>query len=391
SSQQFGYGNAVPHDVDMADLNGDTYPDIFMANHNGPNKIYFNNGDGSFTIGAQNIGSAGEHPQTIQLSDVDRDGDKDAYIYNSSAPNRIWENDGNGFFTMRNIDYGGNNSGKQFLADFNSDNYPDLFVSMRTGPAQIWMNDGTGNITNSGHTLGGGGEAIDCKDVDGDNDTDIVVAAGDEIIVWLNQNNTGTFLSGFTFGEGATECKLFDADLDGDFDLVTGHFENGCKLWINDGTGSFNSIATSFDGLRAFRIECGKLDADDDYDILLGLEPGSGGIAIYFNESAINGIDEKQSGLYANDYKLLQNYPNPFNPSTNIEYNLSEASSVILKIYNVLGKEIKILVNENQVKGYNKIVWDGKDNFGNNVGSGVYYYYLLTEYSYESNKMLLLR
>jgi len=138
SSQQFGYGNAVPHDVDMADLNGDSYPDIFMANHSGPNKIYFNNGDGNFTIGPQNIGSAGEHPQTIQIMDVDRDGDKDAYIYNSDAPNRIWENDGSGFFTERNIDYGGNDSNNQLLADVNNDSFPDIYVSLRSGLAQIW-------------------------------------------------------------------------------------------------------------------------------------------------------------------------------------------------------------------------------------------------------------
>ncbi|MFC2103381.1 FG-GAP-like repeat-containing protein [Bacteroidota bacterium] len=385
SSQTFGYNTTVPHDVAIANLNDDLYPDIFMANHSGPNKIYFNNGNGSFTIGAQNIGSIGEHPQTIQLEDIDNDGDQDAYIYNSSAPNRIWENDGNGFFTMRNIDYGGDDSGNQFLADFNNDDYPDLFVGMRTGPSQIWMNDGAGNITYSGHTLGGGGEAIDCNDVDDDGDTDIVVAAGGEITIWLNQNNTGTFVSGFTFGEGATECKLFDADLDGDFDLVTGHFENGSKLWINDSTGSFSSIATSFDNLIAYRIECGKLDSDDDYDVLMGVEPGSGGIAIYFNESTIVGVDKK-SNPWLKDYILYNNYPNPFNPTTTISYSIPERSFVSLKIYDVLGHEIKVLVDEEKKAGNYKITFGG-----DGLSSGIYLYQLSVNDFIESKKMILLK
>jgi hypothetical protein len=385
ASQQFGYNTTVPHDVDIANLNDDLYPDIFMANHNGPNKIYFNNGNGSFAIGAQNIGSIDEHPQTIQLSDVDRDGDMDAYIYNSSAPNRIWENDGNGFFTMRNIDYGGDDSGNQFLADFNNDDYPDLFVSMRTGPSQIWMNDGAGNITYSGHTLGGGGEAIDCGDVDDDNDTDIVVAAGGEITIWLNQNNTGTFVSGFTFGEGATECKLFDADLDEDLDLVTGHFEIGSKLWINDGTGSFSSIATSFDSQLAYRIECGKLDDDNDYDVLFGVEPGSGGIAIYFNETTIVCVEDISNSELIK-FKLYNNYPNPFNPSTIIAYSVSQRSNVKLSVFDVLGNEVGVLVDEEKSEGFYEVEFNAAG-----LTSGIYLYKLQTGNYTKMKKMILLK
>jgi hypothetical protein len=377
TSQLFGSGASAAHDVDMADLNGDIYPDIFLANHNGPNDVYFNNGNGSFNISGQSIGNIGEHPQTIQLEDIDNDGDKDAYIYNSSAPNRIWLNDGNGFFTMRNIDYGGNDSNNQFLADFNNDSFPDLFVSMRTGPAQIWMNDGAGNITNTGHTLGGGGESIDCDDVDCDGDTDIVVAGGNEITVWLNQNNTGTFAPGFSFGEGATECKLFDTDLDGDFDLVTGDFFNGNKIWINDGTGSFSSVGTIFGNLITYSLDCGKLDADDDYDVIMGFEPGSGGIAIYFNESTIVNVDEKETGSV--NYKLHYNYPNPFNPKTTIEYYIPSYTNIKLKIYNSLGREVKTLVNEYQTPGRKSIVWNGTNNLKCSVASGVYYYRIQIE------------
>jgi hypothetical protein len=71
-------------------------------------------------------------------------------------------------------------------------------------------------------------------------------------------------------------------------------------------------------------------------------------------------------------YELNQNYPNPFNPSTNISYQIPENSFVSLKVYNILGKEVATLVNENQTAGrynYNFIA--------NNLTSGVYFYKLM--------------
>lgn len=86
--------------------------------------------------------------------------------------------------------------------------------------------------------------------------------------------------------------------------------------------------------------------------------------------------------------ELNQNYPNPFNPYTIISYSLHHPAFVILKIYNILGREIRILVNENQVKGKHMITWDGKDQFGNPVASGFYIYELNVDGLKISKKML---
>lgn len=71
-------------------------------------------------------------------------------------------------------------------------------------------------------------------------------------------------------------------------------------------------------------------------------------------------------------FALRQNYPNPFNSDTYINYQLPEASLVVIKIYNALGQLIRELVNEQKQAGYYTVRWDGQDNHGNAVGSAIY-------------------
>ena len=71
-------------------------------------------------------------------------------------------------------------------------------------------------------------------------------------------------------------------------------------------------------------------------------------------------------------YELFQNYPNPFNPITNILYDLPVNSEVYLDIYNILGQKVATLVNEKQLAGFYKLLWDGKNVHGNKIASGMY-------------------
>lgn len=93
----------------------------------------------------------------------------------------------------------------------------------------------------------------------------------------------------------------------------------------------------------------------------------------------------------AGKFYLAQNYPNPFNPTTTIRYNLPKSATVSLKIFNALGQEIKTLVEGNQAAGEKTIAWDGKNNAGNPVSSGVYLYVLKSGSEVLSRKMLLLK
>ncbi len=91
------------------------------------------------------------------------------------------------------------------------------------------------------------------------------------------------------------------------------------------------------------------------------------------------------------EFELWQNYPNPFNPSTLISYQLPSSGNVKLKIYDTLGKEIKTLVNSFQNEGEHSVIWNGDDESGNQVSSGVYFYSLKSGELNLQKKMILVR
>ena len=93
-----------------------------------------------------------------------------------------------------------------------------------------------------------------------------------------------------------------------------------------------------------------------------------------------------ETSLLPEAFRLLQNYPNPFNPSTSIKYELPEYSKVVLKVYDLLGREIKTLVNEEQSPGYYNLIFNGAG-----ISSGTYFYRLQSEKFVDIKTMLLLK
>jgi len=89
--------------------------------------------------------------------------------------------------------------------------------------------------------------------------------------------------------------------------------------------------------------------------------------------------------------ELQSNYPNPFNPSTSIGYALSDDTWITLKVYNMLGEEIATLVNEYQIAGYKSVQWDGRNDRGEMVGSGIYVYRIIAGDFTKTEKMILAR
>lgn len=104
------------------------------------------------------------------------------------------------------------------------------------------------------------------------------------------------------------------------------------------------------------------------------------------------GVNPTEGNVNApRSHHLAQNYPNPFNPETRIDYQLAEDGFVELTVYNVLGQKVRTLKAGNLVAGSYSIVWDGRDNAGLDVASGVYFYRLETGNFTSTRRMILMR
>ena len=104
-----------------------------------------------------------------------------------------------------------------------------------------------------------------------------------------------------------------------------------------------------------------------------------------FSQTQITGL-KNESGIIPIDWKLDQNFPNPFNPSTTINYQISKPGLVTLKVYDILGREIIALINENKVAGFYEINFDASK-----LSSGIYIYQLKSNNFVSSKKMILLK
>jgi hypothetical protein len=113
---------------------------------------------------------------------------------------------------------------------------------------------------------------------------------------------------------------------------------------------------------------------------------GNGPANVYYNmESLVTGI--QTTGNNTPEYfSLSQNYPNPFNPVTNIEFTLPKASFVRLVVYDILGREVAALLNQNLIAGTYRTDWDAS-----NYTSGVYFYKLEAENFTDTKKLILLK
>ena len=105
--------------------------------------------------------------------------------------------------------------------------------------------------------------------------------------------------------------------------------------------------------------------------------------------TAVASADE--GSLLPSEYALFQNYPNPFNPSTQISFDVPNSEFVTLRVYNLLGQDVKMLINQSMAPGRYTVEWNGNDMLNNDVASGVYFYELRGESFISRKKMLLIR
>jgi len=109
-----------------------------------------------------------------------------------------------------------------------------------------------------------------------------------------------------------------------------------------------------------------------------------------FSVKSVTAVTNKISAV-PKEFAISQNYPNPFNPSTIIDYALPKSSLVTIKIYNILGQEVKTLLNTQSPAGYYSVQWNGENNFGQHVSSGIYIYRVVAGQYIKTMKMVMLK
>ncbi len=125
-----------------------------------------------------------------------------------------------------------------------------------------------------------------------------------------------------------------------------------------------------------------------DGSIVLFVLVGNNGLAAFVTDRLVS-VGSGQN--VPTRFVLEQNYPNPFNPSTTIRYHVPVAGSLSLRIFDLLGREIQTLVEEFKTAGSYAVTWDGKNNAGLRMPSGIYFYTLKTESMAQTRKMILMQ
>jgi len=151
---------------------------------------------------------------------------------------------------------------------------------------------------------------------------------------------------------------------------------------------SFSQTGYWYNYFNGDSISVSQLDAE------VTLEPGE--FHIYTTvklptpeQGIVTDVERIEDEFIVEEFYLAQNYPNPFNPTTNIRFQIVDRGFVSLKIYDLLGREVKTLVNEELANGIYNVSWNGDNEFGEKVSSGIYFYKLETG-SYTSTKKMML-
>lgn len=283
----------------MADFDRDGDLDILAADAVRGVNIYFNDGTGSFLDLPQVLfDNDMSEIKGATAGDLDGDGDIDFVIGDFFGSDRVYFNDGSGTFYDSGQRLGNDyHTWKMALGDLDGDGDLDLVAASRWDqPLIVYFNDGNGQFTNPGMDLGLF-DAYDVKlaDVDADGDIDIIVGASIEPVtgrlsrIFLNDGSGHFTDSGQNLGVPNCETKeigLGDLDNDGDFDLILGNYNYGNYVYLNDGSGNFILQTENLPSYNTIGMSLVDLDGDGYLDIISG-ELFLQGYKVYRNNSTL--------------------------------------------------------------------------------------------------------
>ncbi len=387
-------GGSRPSTNEGSDFNLDGKIDFALGNSiNNIVTVFIGKGNGEFS-NIRNY-SVGTGIRGLSVADLNGDGFMDIATANRESGNiSILLNDGDATFTNTgNINTGSIEETACAFADANNDGILDLFVGAHSGQEMLLLlGDGNGNLNlSSKMPLNDTPWMVATGDIDNDGDADVVSVSSEKgTLSVIRGNGNGSLLAPVNYNSGIfpIAVDLGDLDGDGDLDIVTSNFfSRNFVIFENAGDGSYErtgELKTSGAG------SCAVLhDRDNDGDLdITGIDEVDDLLILFENEPGVTKVEDKELN---NGFILRQNFPNPFNPSTVISYQIPESGFTTLKIYDILGNEIAVLVEEFQSTGNYKINLEVGTTRELSLPSGVYLYTLKSGNFSSTNKMLLLK
>ncbi|MCP4705372.1 MAG: T9SS type A sorting domain-containing protein [candidate division Zixibacteria bacterium] len=412
-------------DVVAIDMNNNGWLDLVTTYK------YLINYEGTYgtPLHTENIGTW-NNPRAMKTVDFDNDGNLDLIYGKGSLPGTsVALSNGDGTFSNV-VDYNvGGLTGEFIPGDYNEDGMIDLAIANQT----LYLDTSLAYITILYNTGFGSGNCVDPVDYDDDgvgNLCDNCPVVGNpgqvdsnhdgigDACQFENTTPTGTDVVesyeelGITLTfdevttEGNTEIGLssFGPSGGGLFDLVPS--ESPAYLYITTEAEFSDSVEICVnydpefvapedqDEMVLLHYDAGKwhditTSHDADNHILCGIADNFSPFVMGLKKAT--DVTQLISDQLPNDFKLNQNYPNPFNPTTMIQFSLPRLSKVEIDVYNILGQTVRNLVNEEKPAGQYQVTWNGRDNSGKVVSSGMYFYKIKTDGFSSSKKMLLLK
>jgi len=374
-------GNALVRQLVVADLDGDSYKELFMgywgeqgmycAISSLPNKDLLDPqwkdefaDNWEYRVGG------------ICIADFDADGNMDIWTshFDSEGATRIYESDGPDTYVIKFTTTPGDlimqpsfdsTIANAIFNDFDGDGAGELLICDSHGKLFVITKNSSENFTNFGPT------------------------AWHFILQTPGPTERGFVRSGF----------MGDLDRDGKPDIYYNDWTAPGILDIEYQGGPVTDagswivyiIYQDHPIIYGYIQPAVDLDGDGKGEIVIaGNGDPQANLQIIENQD-IPAVVKRHENRVADSYNLFQNYPNPFNPATTIEYTLSHSGPVQLLIFNARGRTVKNLVSATQTSGLHREIWDGRDDNGNQVPAGVYLSQLTAQNSTRTIKLVLVK
>lgn len=288
--------------------------------------------------------------------------------------------------------------------DLDNDELLDMIIGDYSGTLSHYEQDAAGSLSFTHITSSFNDISLEdaCAptftDLNADGLYDMIIGRGDGTLCHYSQDTFGS-MSFSLISENFNNIDMYwfakpsftHLDDDGFLDMIIGESMGALYHYEQDAIGSsnFNLISESFLGIDSgFFSSPTFVDINGDglEDLLVGAE--NGGIR-YFQRIDDTSVEQESRDLIS--FGMISNYPNPFNSSTHIRYNLQKLAKVQITIYNTLGQKVRLLENRYKSAGSHTIQWDGTDEHGRSLSSGLYICRMQADVYSESIKLLLVK